>query len=255
MSGGRRAPIGVAAAVRVAERRASIGTQVRNARLRRRWTQAQLADKAGVGRMVVARVERGASRIDVEVLERIALALGIYLTVELGRDPFEGPADAGHLAMQELVLGLARRAGLTAQFEVPTKPSEPWRSADVLLGSPRDRAAADVECWNTIGDIGAATRSSSRKVAELRDLAVARWGAEGRATLCWVVRATARNRELVARYPEVFAKAFPGSSSAWVAALTQGAPMPNEPGLVWCDVRATRVFAWRRKPAQQRTAP
>ncbi len=63
----------------------------------------------------------------------------------------------------------------------------------------------------------------------------------------WVVRAAARNRALVARYPEVFAARFPGSSARWVAALTHGTEPPPEPGLVWCDVGATRLFAWRRR--------
>ena len=44
--------------------------------------------------------------------------------------------------------------------------------------------------------------------------------------------------------PEVFASRFPGSSR--VEALTRGDPPPAEPGLVWCDVSATRLFAWRR---------
>jgi len=104
-----------------------------------------------------------------------------------------------------------------------------------------------VECWNVIGDIGAAVRSSTRKQAELADLAVARWGTDATTGLVWVVRATARNRALVARYPEVFARAFPGSSRGWVDALVNGVPPPEEPGLVWTDVGATRLFAWRRR--------
>jgi hypothetical protein len=103
------------------------------------------------------------------------------------------------------------------------------------------------ECWNTIGDIGAAARSSERKRADAEALAAARWGeAPAAVGVVWVVRATARNRALVARYPEVFAARFPGSSAGWVRALTEGAAPPDEPGLVWCDVAATRLFAWRR---------
>ncbi|HJP87640.1 MAG TPA: helix-turn-helix transcriptional regulator [Candidatus Limnocylindrales bacterium] len=254
MSGARRAPISTAAADRIRERRAIIGGQVREARLRRGWTQAKLAERAGLGRMVVARVERGQSRIDVEVLERLAMALRIWLTVELAKDPQRDVADAGHLAIQELVLRLGRQTGRTTQFELATKPNEPWRSADVAIGSPKEKVAADIECWNTIGDIGAAKRSSDRKVAELAERAVAMWGARGRAALCWVVRDTKRNREILAKYPEVFAKQFPGSSAAWVAALTTVAPIPIEAGLVWCDVKATRLFAWR-KPTAPRGRP
>jgi hypothetical protein len=105
-----------------------------------------------------------------------------------------------------------------------------------------------IECWNSFGDIGAALRSTARKVAELGELLVSRWAEEGRVASVWIVRATARNRQLVERYPEVFATRFPGSSRRWVEALTTGAEPPAEPGLVWCDVGATRLFEWRRSP-------
>lgn len=242
----KRPDVAIQAEVLLLERRAAIGTAVKAARLRRRWTQTRLGEGASLSRSIVARIERAKTRLDVEALQRLALALDIPLIVELGRDPQRDVADAGHLAMQELTLRLGRSAGRTARFELPTRPNEPWRSADVCLGSPHEKVAVDIECWNTIGDIGAATRSSTRKVLELGEMAVAAWGAGGRAALCWVVRATKRNREIVAKYPEVFANAFPGSSAAWVAALTKGGPIPKEAGLVWCDVRATRLLAWRR---------
>lgn len=231
---------------RLAERRARVGGDIRSARARRHWSQSDLGTRAGVGRLIVSRAERGVGALDLETLERLSLALGVTLQVQLGRDPREDTADAGHLAMQELVLRLGRHAGFTATFELPTRPSEPWRSADVGLSSASQRAVVDVECWNSIGDIGAAARSSTRKQTELEALAVARWGTAARAGLVWVVRASARNRALVARYPEVFARRFPGSSRAWVKALTEGGPIPDEAGLVWCDVRCTRLFHWRR---------
>jgi hypothetical protein len=64
--------------------------------------------------------------------------------------------------------------------------------------------------------------------------------------LCWVVRDTARNREVINRYRHIFESRFPGSSTAWVRALTEGGPMPTAPGLVWCDLSTTRIFARRR---------
>jgi hypothetical protein len=87
-----------------------------------------------------------------------------------------------------------------------------------------------------------------RKLAELEDMAVARWGEDARVGLVWIVRATRRNRALIAKYPEIFASRFPGSSIGWVRALTLGTEPPTEPGLVWCDVAATRLFEWRRRP-------
>src|SRR5437660_42323 len=83
-----------------------------------------------------------------------------------------------------------------------------WRSADIGLADLREQRLIHVECWNTIGDIGAAARSSARKQVELADLAIARWGTSASTGLVWVVRATAPNRALVGRYPETFASRF-----------------------------------------------
>jgi hypothetical protein len=146
-------------------------------------------------------------------------------------------------------LALGRRAGYVRSFELPTRPSDPSRSTEVALRDDERRVLILVECWNTIGDLGAAARSTSRKVAEARELAVAAGGERPFAVRAvWVLRATALNRALVSRYPEVFGARLPGSSVGWVAALTAGAALPpNEPGLVWCDVGASRLFAWRRR--------
>ncbi|HET7169019.1 MAG TPA: helix-turn-helix domain-containing protein [Candidatus Limnocylindrales bacterium] len=232
---------------RLQEQRARIGAAFETMRERRGWTRIELARRSGLGRMVVSRIERGIGNPDLDALQRLAVALGRPLAISFGgADPAETPADAGHLAIQELILALGRGAGYSGSFELPTRPAEPWRSADVGLAAPAQRRLLQVECWNTIGDLGAAARSSSRKFAELQDLATARWGDGATVGLVWVVRSTVRNRALVARYPEVFASRFPGSSQRWVAALTAGAPPPDEPGLVWCDVAASRIFAWRR---------
>jgi hypothetical protein len=182
-----------------------------------------------------------------DALQRIAVALDRPLLVSFGgRDPLEPPADAGHLAIQELVLRLGRAAGYERSFELSTRPAEPWRSVDVGLASEARHRLILNECWNTIGDVGAASRSSARKLAELEDAATARWGGGARVGLVWIVRATARNRALIGRYPEVFATRFPGSSRQWVEALSRGVEPPDKPGLVWCDVGATRLFEWRR---------
>ncbi len=225
-----------------------LGAEIRNARGRRRLTQLALGARVGLSQSAISRAERGlGGGLTLDAWQRIAIALGITLRVNLQRDPLAETADAGHLAMQELVLRLGRAAGSQGLVELPTKPAEPWRSIDVaLLDDPRRRLTV-VECWNTIGDIGAAARTSTRKLAEAEDIATARWGEHLHETgLVWVVRATARNRALVARYPEVFASRFPGSSARWVHALTTGAAPPEEPGLVWSTIDSTRLFAWRR---------
>lgn len=227
---------------------AHLGGKVRSTRLRRRLTQAQLADRVGLARSTISAVERGhGGSHTMDTWQRIAVALDIPLVVDLGRDALEAPADAGHLAIQELVLGLGRAAGYQGSFELATRPLDPARSADAGLRDDVRRLLLVVECWNTIGDIGAAARSTNRKVAEAEAVAIALGGDRPhRVAACWVVRATRRNRELVARYTEVFGARFPGSSRAWVRALAEGGEPPTEPGLVWCDAGTTRVFEWRR---------
>lgn len=238
------------------EQLAALGGEVKAARLRRHWTQRQVADRAGISRSSESRIERGAGGgQSLDTWQRVALSVGRPLIVRLQRDPLEETADAGHLAMQELLLRLGRRGGFGGSFELPMKPAEPWRSTDVGLRDDVCRVLMLVECWNTFGDFGAAARASSRKSAEAGQLAVLIGGERPyRVASCWVVRDTKRNRELVRRYPEVFRARFPGSSERWVRALTAcprgGASHhepPLEPGLIWCSLDASRLFAWRRR--------
>ena len=249
MAGRRRTDLSVEAERRNLEQLARAGASVREARVRRRLTQASLGERVGLNRMSISRAERGhGGALTLDAWQRIGLALGMPLTVTLQRDPQQEPQDAGHLAVQELVLRLGRLAGYRGLFELPTKPAEPWRSIDVGLADDRRRRLLVVECWNTIGDVGASARTSTRKLAEADALASLRWGERSHSTgLVWVVGATARNRQLVARYPEVFAARFPGSSRAWARALETGAEPPDQPGLVWASVDGIRIYPWRRR--------
>jgi transcriptional regulator with XRE-family HTH domain len=243
----RRGALAVEVERRVREHLARLGAEIRKARSQRHLTQRQVADLAGVGRMVVSRIERGVGGVPIEALQRVALAVGHPLIITLQRDVVGETADAGHLAMQELVLGVGRRAGFHGRFELAMRVAEPWRSTDVGLIHDALRMLIVVECWNTIGDVGAAARASTRKLSEASALAAARWGELPAVTgLVWVIRSSARNRALVARYPEVFTARFPGSSARWLATLLEGTPPPNQSGLVWSDVAAKRLFAWRR---------
>ncbi|HET7678263.1 MAG TPA: helix-turn-helix transcriptional regulator [Candidatus Limnocylindrales bacterium] len=241
---------------RQAEAAAQImGRQLRESRLRRRMTQAELGRRVGLHHTRVSQVERGGgASLSLAGWHALAAALDRPLRTDLGRDRSEEPADAGHLLVQELVLRLGRATGYAGTFELPTRPASPGRSVDVCLRDDRRRRLILVEAWNTIDDIGAAARAFDRKLAQATELATV-LGGEGRAYSvhgCWVVRATRRNRALVARYPEVFAARFPAPSLGWVRALTRGEVPPGPHGLVWCDVAATRLFAWRRDATMNR---
>jgi len=243
----RRRELDAEAARRCREQCARLGGQVRESRRRRRLTQRGLAERVGVVQSTISALERGhGGSAPLELWQRVFLALNRSLVIDAPRDPLGEPADAGHLRVQELILRLARGAGYAATFELPSRPADPTRSSDVGLRDDRRRLVVLVECWNTIGDVGAAARSSARKVAEAEAAAVAFGGDRShRVATCWVVRATRANRDLVQRYPEVFRSRFPGSSLAWVRALVAGGDPPVQPGLVWADVAATNLTPWR----------
>jgi transcriptional regulator with XRE-family HTH domain len=167
MSGRRRTQLAVEADTRNREQLARVGSVVRTARLRRRLTQAGLGARVGLSRMAISRAERGlGGGLTLDAWQRIALALGMPLTLGLQRDAAEAPLDAGHLGIQELILRHARATGRGRGLELPTKPAEPWRSIDVSLFDDQLRVLIVVECWNTIGDVGASARGSSWKAAE-----------------------------------------------------------------------------------------
>jgi transcriptional regulator with XRE-family HTH domain len=222
----------------------------RSARKRRGMTQAQLGERVGISQSEVSRIELGGGHaVPMATWVALADAVGLRPRFDLARDWLEQPADAGHLAIQELLLRLARTTGSNGQFELPIRPNDPARSIDVFIRDDHRRRLIVAEAWNTFGDVGAGARSFDRKLAAARELAVAigngkPYDVHG----VWVVRATARNRELIGRYQEVFAGRFPGSSSRWVRTLMFGEPPPAESGLIWSDVSATRIFAWRRPP-------
>lgn len=248
MPGVKRSRTRIVGQQRAALAAAKAGSELVQARKRRRLTQAALAGRIGISRARLAAIEAGrGGGAPLEVWFSLAEALGRYLRFEFARDPLQEPSDAGHLSIQELVLRVAQPAGWERAFEARSRASGSDRSVDVRLLDRIGRRLVIAECWNTFGDLGAAARSSNDKVrdAEQQAVAIAGEGEPFEVGLVWIVRDTKANRALVNRYEHIFATRFPGSSAQWVATLTKRGPMPKEPGLVWCDVNATRLFARR----------
>lgn len=224
------------------------GQKIRASRKRRGWTQKESGRRAELSQQTISQIERGdGATLSVAAWKRVALALNLPLEIKVGRDAMEPPVDAGHLGVQELILRLGRGGGYARTFELQTRSTDPMRSTDVGLVDHVNRRMLRIECVNSFGDIGSAIRSSDRKQREAEGLAISLGHGEPYTVHeCWVIRSTRRNREIIGRYPEIFASRFRGSSRAWVSALTRGEAPPDEPGLIWCDVGATRIFDWRR---------
>ncbi len=236
---------------------ATLGREVRATRRQRRLTQAQLGERVGLSRSRMGYIERGAG-LGAPLLTwvRLGIALRRPFGASLSRDlEPQAPADAGHLEAQELLLELTRKTGRGGSFEMPTRPDNPLHSVDVPVRDDRERVLVLNEIWNRFEDVGKAARSTDRKLAEAARIAVALGGADPyRVAHCWLLVDTAANRALVARFPEILAARFPGSSVAWVRALTHGDPIPHEPGIAWIDLRTRRLVPMRLRRSRHRPA-
>ena len=146
---------------------------------------------------------------------------------------------------QELLLGLLRRAGFARRVELPTRPADSRRAIDVVALDPRRRVLVVIQVWNTFTDLGSAARGFDRELAAAAEAAAGLGFADARVAGCWAVMDSRRNRALVARYPEFFAARFPGSSAAWVRALSAAGDVPALPALIWLDPRRGRIVARR----------
>jgi transcriptional regulator with XRE-family HTH domain len=211
-----------------------------------------LAGRVGLSRARLSQIERGeGTGARLETWIALGIALERPLAVSFSRPLGEprGPADGGHLQIQEYILRLARATGQRGTFELPTRPADPARSTDVGLRDDRHRALIQVECWNTFGDLGAAIRATNRKAAEAVAHAIATIAGDAgayRVATVWIVRASAANRELISTYPHIIDAAFPGSSRRWCRTLTDGTEPPAAPGIVWFDSATSRLTEYRR---------
>jgi transcriptional regulator with XRE-family HTH domain len=213
----------------------NLGRELRHTRVRRRLTQAQLAERVDVSQAEISALEAGrGARTSIETWVALGIALGRPVAVGFSRDVVESLNDAGHLAAQELLIRLAGAAGWQARFESASDPRAPGHSSDVELRRP-DRATVLVEIWNRLDDLGAAVRSSDRKLADVHSRR------SGAVASCWLLVDTAANHAIVRRYPAILRARFRGSSSGWVSSLTLGATPPGAPGLAWIDPGSGRL--------------
>jgi transcriptional regulator with XRE-family HTH domain len=150
---------------------------MRALRLRRRMTQAQVADRAGMSRAVVARIERGrADRVAVHTLERVASQLGARVDVRLlwQGEGLDRLLDSRHAGLVERVLWLLTRAGWVAAAETSFNVRGERGSIDVLAFHPLTGSLLVVEVKSVVPDLQALLGSLDRKGRVAREVALAR---------------------------------------------------------------------------------
>jgi len=209
-------------------------------------SQTRLGERVGLSRARISEIERGDGAVSsLEMWVRLGMVLGRPFGGSFARELTPEPADAGHLAGQELTLRIVRSTGRTGTFELPGARVTPY-STDVGVRDDLARVLILLEIWNRFDDLGRGARSTDRKIAEAEALAIAiGHGRPYRVASCWLLVDSAANRALVARYSMILRTRFPASSRAWVAALVDGAPIPDHAGIAWLDVRGGRIVPIR----------
>lgn len=160
------------------------------------------------------------------------------------------PRDAVHLRHQELLIRTAVPGGWRALPEEQIdREARTSRWGDVLLhrrlGTVDEYSLFEIFDW--FDDVGAHTRDWLRRLDALERYAIARMRDDNLPQTggCWIVRATVRNRRLIAEHRAFFESRFGGSGHDWLLALSSPLPRPSQPALLWVSVDGKRLFPSR----------
>ncbi len=192
------------------------GRIVRALRLRRRWRQRDLAERAAVSQSLIARVERGgARRLTVRTLERILEALGarLWMRVDWNGEAADRLLDADHAALVELVLGLLREAGWEAIPEVSFAIDREHGSIDILAWHRATQTLLVIEVKSVVPDVQATIHVFDRKVRLSSRIAAERGWAPTQIACLMVIGEGSTARRRVNEHAATFQARFPHRTS------------------------------------------
>jgi transcriptional regulator with XRE-family HTH domain len=124
-----------------------LGRQILDARLERGWTQKELAEKAGTKQANISRLENALLNPTIEMLQKLANALGTQLDLQLVPEEEAVQADHSDVELK------APRCIITGLEEPDLTAQGPWMNAPssvrflpeagvIIVGTPDESASA-----------------------------------------------------------------------------------------------------------------
>ena len=205
-------------------------------------SQGAVARAAGISRPYLSAIEAGFRTPSLEVLARLASALGADLSVRVY--PGTGPTLRDHLqvAMAEALLAVAD-ASWRPRLEVGIPP--PARGyADLVLHDPARRQAVVVEVHSQLRRLEQQLRWGQAKAEAIASTLPL----DTQMCRVLVLRSTETNRRFVARDPHVFSAAFPARAADAYEALRGSAERWPGDALLWATVERGGATILRTPP-------
>ena len=229
---------------------------VRFLRLRKGWAQRALADRAGVSREMISRLERGRLKgMTIGSIDRIADSLGASVNLQLRwqGEQLDRLIDAAHAAIQQSIATLLNSLGWTVRVEVSFNHYGDRGRVDILAFHPTLRVLLIVEVKSALGDLQDTLGRLDVKVRLGRPLAAEAGWADVAAVIPALVIGDSRlARRTVLSHATLFARyGLRGRPAlAWLRRPTP--PMPA--GMLWFANRpdSHRVTNRRRQRAPRR---
>jgi transcriptional regulator with XRE-family HTH domain len=232
----------------------TFGRSIRAIRVRKRLTQEQVAQRVGMSRGVVARIEQGhAARVTIETLERIAAALGARVLVKLlwQGEGLDRLLDGRHATVVEEVVRVLRATGWTVATEVSFNEFGERGSIDVFAFFPATSALLVVEVKTVIADAQDLQATLDRKVRLAPKLARDRGWAPLTVARVLVVVDTRSNQQRVDALAATFGATFPDRT--WAARRWIATPSSTEPlRAIWfLRIGRQAIVTQRVRPARR----
>ena len=226
------------------------GSAIRAVRIKRGWTQDQLAQRSGVSRTTISRVERGhPDTFSLDVIRRIAGALDIRvdLIARWRAGDLDRLLNAKHSQLHELV---ARwfATELPAWVLAPEVSFSIYRDhgiIDIVAWHPGRRAVLVIELKTDIVDVNELIGRVDVKRRLVRQIVRDR-GWDPLTVGAWVIVAPSRtNRARLTAHRSVLRAAFPLTGTAMRAWLRD--PVGNVAGLsIWTEAAGRPLTPVRR---------